>query len=204
MLAVHLAWVIFTLLYAFFPRLHRHSCHPSCSLSKENCRELAALNLNLNISFSNTAKASQDFGHMYHDRPSAVLYASSAQDIVAIVKLAYFSPNHLTIAAKGAGHSIYGQAQALHGIVIEMSSLKGIEVGVHGFGEAAVPFDRRGEGGIEEGNGAEISNGLSVSAWEGDCPMPGSAGRPLDMALRSPTSLNWRSSQICISSSSEY
>ncbi|KAJ7537850.1 hypothetical protein O6H91_11G024400 [Diphasiastrum complanatum] len=123
-----------------FPDFIVTAATPSCSLSKENCRELAALNLNLNISFSNTAKASQDFGHMYHDRPSAIIYPSSAQDIVAIVKLAYFSPNNLTIAAKGAGHSIYGQAQALHGIVIEMSSLKGIEVGVHGFGEAAVPF----------------------------------------------------------------
>ncbi|KAJ7537857.1 hypothetical protein O6H91_11G024800 [Diphasiastrum complanatum] len=79
-----------------FPDFIVTAATPSCSLSKENCRELTALNLNLNISFSSTAKASQDFGHMYHDRPSAILYASSAQDIVATVKLAYFSPNHLS------------------------------------------------------------------------------------------------------------
>jgi cytokinin dehydrogenase len=43
--------------------------------------------------------------------------------------------DHLTVAARGNGHSINGQAQALNGIVVDMmSSMKEIHI-FHGMGE---------------------------------------------------------------------
>ncbi|KAJ7566881.1 hypothetical protein O6H91_02G123000 [Diphasiastrum complanatum] len=108
----------------------------NCPLSKQDCTALVALELDGYLSFSNTADAARDFGSMRHEYPSAVLYPSSVKDIAAVVRTVYASPSNLTIAAKGSGHSIHGQAQALNGIVIEMSALRGIHVFPGAFGES--------------------------------------------------------------------
>ncbi|KAI3982930.1 hypothetical protein MKX01_010413 [Papaver californicum] len=70
-----------------------------------------------------TDTASLDFGRMSFRAPSAILTPQSAQDISLLLSFIYTSSfSKLTVAAKGAGHSINGQAQALNGIVVQMDS----------------------------------------------------------------------------------
>ena len=72
------------------------------------------------------ALAGDDFGHIVHKSPSAVLVPGSVKDIVRAVK---FAREHgIKIgAARGLGdgqsHSTQGQAQVLAGILIDMSAL---------------------------------------------------------------------------------
>jgi FAD/FMN-containing dehydrogenase len=76
-------------------------------------------------------EAADDFGHIVHHTPWAVLVPGSVQDIVKMVRFA--RANHLKIAAArgiGESHSTQGQSQVLGGIVIDMSALSTIhEVG---------------------------------------------------------------------------
>jgi FAD/FMN-containing dehydrogenase len=79
------------------------------------------------------AQAADDFGHIVHRTPWAVLVPGGVEDIVAMVRFA--RAQGLKIAAsRGRGesqsHSTFGQAQVEGGIVIDMSSLSTIhEVG---------------------------------------------------------------------------
>ncbi|XP_072957671.1 cytokinin dehydrogenase 3-like [Typha angustifolia] len=86
-----------------------------------------------------TNTASLDFGRIHFNSPSAVLRPQSPKDISVLLRfLSASSYRKVTVAAKGAGHSIHGQAQALDGIVIEMESLpSSIEIYREGQGEAA-------------------------------------------------------------------
>jgi cytokinin dehydrogenase len=75
-------------------------------------------------------EAADDYGHIVHRKPWAVLVPGSINDIVKMVNFA--RANCLKIAAaRGVGdddesHSTLGQAQALGGIVINMSALNTI------------------------------------------------------------------------------
>lgn len=70
--------------------------------------------------------AARDFGNRYQSHPMAVLHPKSVSDIAATIKHVWnLGPSsHLTIAARGHGHSLHGQAQAHGGVVINMESLK--------------------------------------------------------------------------------
>ncbi|MEO8181021.1 MAG: FAD-binding protein [Deltaproteobacteria bacterium] len=72
--------------------------------------------------------AQDDFGHIVHHRPVAVLLPGSVHDIVEVVR--YARRHHLQVAMRGNGHSPFGQAQVQAGIVIDSSSLADI----HGLG----------------------------------------------------------------------
>ncbi|KAF8389589.1 hypothetical protein HHK36_024106 [Tetracentron sinense] len=81
--------------------------------------DLGPLNL-----LQTTNSASLDFGRIYFNSPSAVLRPQSPKEISLLLSfLSASSFSKITVAAKGAGHSVHGQAQALNGIVIEMESL---------------------------------------------------------------------------------
>ena len=68
--------------------------------------------------------AADDFGHIVHRTPVAVLHPGSVDDIVAMVR---FCSRHLIpVAARGQGHSTFGQAQVKHGLVIDMGTLSAI------------------------------------------------------------------------------
>jgi cytokinin dehydrogenase len=69
------------------------------------------------VSCEATAK---DFGGIVRHLPSVVVRPGSKQDIVAAVRFA--REQHLSVAARGRGHSTYGQAQCT-GLVIDMSLL---------------------------------------------------------------------------------
>lgn len=66
---------------------------------------------------------SKDFGGMYLTKPLAVIRPAAAEDIAKVIKLASRSPN-LTVAARGNGHAINGQAMAHKGLVIDMKSME--------------------------------------------------------------------------------
>lgn len=69
--------------------------------------------------------ASKDFGNISKQAPAAVLYPSSVDDIKALIKLAYNLSIPFGIAARGHGHSVWGQAMTpSNGVVVNMISLK--------------------------------------------------------------------------------
>lgn len=65
--------------------------------------------------------AAEDFGHLVHHRPRAVLCPGAVADVAAIMVFA--ARAGLPVAARGAGHSTHGQAQAAGGIVVDMTCL---------------------------------------------------------------------------------
>ncbi|XP_042497272.1 cytokinin dehydrogenase 7 [Macadamia integrifolia] len=71
---------------------------------------------------STTAAAGKDFGGLYHTKPLAVIRPAVPEDVVRVVKAASLSSN-LTVAARGNGHSINGQAMTDRGLVIDMRAM---------------------------------------------------------------------------------
>ncbi|CAN4106614.1 unnamed protein product [Withania somnifera] len=78
------------------------------------------------FSFKNLDHAAKDFGNRYHFLPSCVLYPKSVSDISSTVKHIFDmgTTTDITVAARGHGHSLEGQAQAYQGVVISMESLR--------------------------------------------------------------------------------
>ncbi|KAL5786441.1 hypothetical protein ACOSQ2_008833 [Xanthoceras sorbifolium] len=68
-----------------------------------------------------TGLADKDFGGMYSFKPLAIIRPTAADDVARVVKAASRSSN-LTVAARGNGHSINGQAMAPRGLVLDMRS----------------------------------------------------------------------------------
>ncbi|KAF4382204.1 hypothetical protein G4B88_011533 [Cannabis sativa] len=81
-----------------------------------------ALELKSTIDAAAAVSASKDFGGIYSVEPLAFLRPSSTEDVARLIRAASSSPN-LTVAARGNGHSINGQAMADRGIVLDMRSL---------------------------------------------------------------------------------
>ncbi|KAL4562024.1 hypothetical protein LXL04_034213 [Taraxacum kok-saghyz] len=103
---------------------------------------LTDLRITGHFSFVNNEFAGKDYGNQFRFLPLAVLYPGSVSDIAATVSHVWdLGPGSgLTVAARGHGHSIQGQAQAHRGIVVNMESLKKpkmkfeFEFGESGFG----------------------------------------------------------------------
>ena len=67
------------------------------------------------------AAAADDFGHLVHRQPLAVLRPGSVNDVVKLVRFA--KRNNIEVAARGQGHSTQGQAQVEAGVVVDMVTL---------------------------------------------------------------------------------
>lgn len=65
--------------------------------------------------------AADDYGHIIHRRPAAVLRPGSVDDIVAMVR--FCRRHEIPVAPRGQGHATYGQAQVEGGLVIETAPL---------------------------------------------------------------------------------
>lgn len=93
-------------------------------------RHIALPNLDGELVLDATAlaEAADDFGHIIHRYPIAVLRPGSVDDIVELV---CFANRHgIHVAARGQGHSTFGQAQVEGGVVIDTRSLATIhEIG---------------------------------------------------------------------------
>ena len=64
--------------------------------------------------------SADDFGHVVHKKPVAMLRPGDAQDIA---KLVQFANRHgLKVAMRDQGHSFFGQTQVEGGVVIDSSS----------------------------------------------------------------------------------
>lgn len=73
---------------------------------------------------SSLTAAADDFGHIVHRRPSAVLRPGSVRDVVTMIR---FCNDHcLPVAPRGQGHGAFGQAQAEGGLIIETATLADI------------------------------------------------------------------------------
>lgn len=70
--------------------------------------------------------AAEDFGHLVHRRPWLVFRPASAADIAAVIRWADI--RRLKVAARGQGHSTYGRAMALGGIVIDMGAMSRVHL----------------------------------------------------------------------------
>ncbi|CAD6245437.1 unnamed protein product [Miscanthus lutarioriparius] len=66
--------------------------------------------------------AAMDFGGLLRAVPAAVVRPASADDVASAIRAAALTP-HLTVAARGNGHSVAGQATAEGGLVLDMRSL---------------------------------------------------------------------------------
>ncbi|HEX8145914.1 MAG TPA: FAD-binding protein [Pyrinomonadaceae bacterium] len=81
------------------------------------------------------AAAADDFGHIIHRTPVAVLRPGSVEDVVKVVR---FAREHgIRVAGRGKGHTAFGQSQAEAGVVIDMTTLNQI----HSVGPDAAVVD---------------------------------------------------------------
>ncbi|CAI9286084.1 unnamed protein product [Lactuca saligna] len=97
-----------------------HTLFPS-SLPNE------AIDTNLCTDTSCIKIASSDYGNIIQELPFGVLYPSSVSDIKHLVESSYNSTTPFTIAARGNGHSVRGQAMAKDGVVVNMGSMSSNE-----------------------------------------------------------------------------
>jgi cytokinin dehydrogenase len=70
--------------------------------------------------------AADDYGHIVHRLPTAVLKPGSIEDIVKLVQFA--NRRGLKVAMRGNGHAMFGQAQVDAGVVIDSSSLNSVRI----------------------------------------------------------------------------
>jgi FAD/FMN-containing dehydrogenase len=75
---------------------------------------------------SDLSAAADDFGHIVHHRPAAVLQPGSAGDVASMLRFCH--DHRIPAAARGQGHATYGQAQVAGGLVIETSTLDDVTV----------------------------------------------------------------------------
>ncbi|GLJ26902.1 hypothetical protein SUGI_0526390 [Cryptomeria japonica] len=135
-------------------------CLSSPIVDKNACKMIAESKLEGSILFTSgpaITEASSDFGGMVKSKPAAVLSPASK-----LIKIANASPN-LTIAARGNGHSLSGQSLALNGVVLNMSSLRGIKIVKKGDGQSYADV-KWGELWVNVLRAAQAS-GLSPKSW---------------------------------------
>lgn len=87
----------------------------------------AALDGEIRDDDASLAAASQDWGRLVQARPRAVVRPASADDVVTVVK--YAAEQGIPVAARGSGHSPFGQSQAQNGIVLDMGGLSTVHTG---------------------------------------------------------------------------
>lgn len=67
------------------------------------------------------AEAADDYGHLVHRTPLAVLRPGSVADVVALIR--YANRHRIAVSVRGQGHSTNGQAQVSAGVVIDSRTL---------------------------------------------------------------------------------
>ncbi|KAI9116651.1 hypothetical protein K1719_012309 [Acacia pycnantha] len=117
----------FMILFFSFITIRLNFCVSSIPYS------LKSLPLEGHFNFDDVSHAARDFGNRYQYYPMAVLHPKSVSDIAVVIKHIWqMGPSsQLTVAARGHGHSLQGQAQAHGGVVINMESLKFPEMQVY-------------------------------------------------------------------------
>jgi cytokinin dehydrogenase len=88
--------------------------------------------------------AADDFGHMIHKVPAMVACPRDAGEVARVTR--YAKAEGLLVVPRGAGHSVYGQAQTDGGIVCDTGRLDSVAV----IGRSIVSV---GAGPVERGAG---------------------------------------------------
>ena len=122
--------------------------HPSCTSTQPSLpkgqllrNDLTDLSGTLLFGDAERQAAADDFGHIVHRMPVAVLRPGSVDDVVKLVR---FADQHgVKVAMRGNGHAMFGQAQVDTGVVIDSSILNSVRV-----------IDVGGRPAIEAGPGA--------------------------------------------------
>lgn len=70
-------------------------------------------------------EAAEDFGHLRHASPRAVLVPADVDDVARLVRFA--AESRIDVAARGQGHAMGGQPLAPGGVVVDMRGLAAIE-----------------------------------------------------------------------------
>ncbi|MFC4000503.1 FAD-binding protein [Prauserella oleivorans] len=83
--------------------------------------ELPGLDGEIRTAEPDLAAAAQDWGRLVQARPQAVVRPATPADVAAVVRFA--ADRGIPVAARGSGHSPFGQSQAEGGIVLDMTSL---------------------------------------------------------------------------------
>ncbi|MET7639742.1 FAD-binding protein [Streptomyces sp. NPDC005438] len=73
---------------------------------------------------SSRDEAAEDFGHIVHHRPAAVLRPGSVRDVVRMTR--FCRRHRIPVAPRGEGHMTFGQAQVKGGLVILTGPLNDI------------------------------------------------------------------------------
>ncbi|WP_242614062.1 FAD-binding protein [Actinomadura roseirufa] len=71
-------------------------------------------------------EAADDFGHLVHHIPRAVLEPGADSDVMKM--MAYCRTHGVRVAARGQGHATFGQGQVEDGLIIDMAPLNTVEV----------------------------------------------------------------------------
>ena len=87
---------------------------------------LPALDGRLLVDPADLAAAADDYGHLVHRTPLAVLEPGSVHDVTAMLR--FCRRHRLPVAARGQGHQTFGQAQAAGGLVIDMGPLNQVSI----------------------------------------------------------------------------
>jgi FAD/FMN-containing dehydrogenase len=90
--------------------------------SGEDFAPLPPLDGRLHLDDATRAAYADDFGHIVHQRPRAVLEPGSVEDVCRMVRFA--RRQGVRLAARGQGHSTFGQAQVEAGVVVDLSPLR--------------------------------------------------------------------------------
>jgi cytokinin dehydrogenase len=122
--------------------------HPSCTSTQPSLpkgqllrNDLTDLSGTLLLGDAERQAAADDFGHIVHRMPVAVLRPGSVDDVVKLVRFA--NQRGVKVAMRGNGHAMFGQAQVDTGVVIDSSTLNSVRV-----------IDVGGRPAIEAGPGA--------------------------------------------------
>lgn len=113
------------------------------------------------------SSAATDFGHLVTSTPAAVLFPTSINDLVTLLKLANSRSVPFNVAAKGCGHSVHGQAMAENGVVVEMTSLNNnpSRISISGSADAGFFADVGGEQMWIDVLTATLKHGLAPPSW---------------------------------------
>ncbi|XP_073047221.1 cytokinin dehydrogenase 3-like [Primulina eburnea] len=121
----------------------------------------------LQTDLGSTSIASADYGNLVRETPSAVFYPSTVDEVISLIKLSNNLSNPFSIAARGRGHSVRGQAMAGDGVVVEMASLAGNGIRVRVSWNPALGFfaDVGGEQTWIDVLKTTLEHGLAPVSW---------------------------------------
>lgn len=98
-----------------------------------NCQGIPGLQGLLTTDPTTREAYADDYGHLVHRTPVAVLFPQCVQDIIVMVK---FARQHgIKVGPRGRGHTTFGQSQIEAGVIIDMGTLGDIHAITSGYAD---------------------------------------------------------------------